>query len=199
MRARLRATQATVRPHQRVPQLSIPRPRIALAGVATACAAAALAFVLLPGGRPAPTASQLAALWTLPPTQPAPKVDSARPSQLAVSFHGTAFPNYRDHEGWHAAGTRSDVVDGHATETVVYAIGARHAAYTIVHGSVVLPSHALHRHVRGLDFSIFREGDHWVLVFRRDGNTCVLTAAAPRERSWIVKLANWPAPRVQPA
>ncbi len=109
-----------------------------------------------------------------------------------MSFHGTTYPNYHDAEGWHPVGTRSDRIAGSAAFTVFYATGDRRAAYTVIAGTAVsVPSGARRFTVDGLRMAEFRDGDRWVIVFPDRGNSCVLTAAAPREKRWLVKLAAW--------
>jgi hypothetical protein len=156
--------------------------------------AAVVVGLILTFGSPSRSlsATQVAAEWKLPATAAAAQPDPGAPSDLDVRFQGTSFPNYHDSEGWHPAGTRPGRIDGHAAFTVYYVTGARRAAYTVVAASdVSVPATARRSVVDGLRFVEYRDRDRWVLVFRDRGNTCVLTAAAPRERLWLVKLAVW--------
>lgn len=167
-----------------------------IVGVASLATAAIAPVVVLgvAGGpaSPALTANRVAALWTLPATTRAIAPSHADPTELAVNFRGTAFPNYHDHEGWHPAGARADTIDGSATRTVFYMVGDRRAAYTVVAGTrVSVPANARRFTNGGVPLREFRDGDHWVIVFRDHGNTCVLTAAAPREKHWLIALAVW--------
>jgi hypothetical protein len=139
-----------------------------------------------------PAATQFAATWTRPATSRAVTPSPGNSAMLDVAFHGTAFPNYHDSEGWHPVGTRTDVIARKDAFTVYYATGDRRAAYTVVAGTDVTVPAGAHRFVAdGLPLMEFRDGDRWVVVFRSRGNSCVLTAAAPREREWLVKLAVW--------
>jgi hypothetical protein len=152
---------------------------------------AAVVLISSGGSSDGISATQLASVWTRPATSVV-AADTFNPSVLDVSFHGTAYPNYHDAEGWHPAGIRSDQIDGRTAFTVLYAVGARRAAYTVVAGThVAIPPGASHYSVGGLRFAEFRSGNHWIIVFANHGNTCVLTAAAPREQHWLVKLAVW--------
>jgi hypothetical protein len=137
-------------------------------------------------------ATRVAAVWTLPATSNAIGPSAGNPAVLDVSLHGTAFPNYTDAEGWHPSGARVDEIAGNETRTVFYSVGRRRAAYTVVAGAPVsVPAGARTFVADGLRLSEFRAGDRWIIVFRNNGNSCVLIAAAPREKSWLVKLAVW--------
>jgi hypothetical protein len=166
---------------------------VGLAGAGLVVAAIAAVVVLITsGGSGTLSASKVADAWTLPATSHAVAARVDNPAVLAVSFHGTGYPNYRDDEGWHAVGSRSDPVGGRSAFTVYYATGKRRAAYTVVAGTrVSTPSSARRFAVGGVQMAEFRSGDRWIIVFANHGNSCVLTAAAPRERTWLVKLAAW--------
>lgn len=167
------------------------------AALAGACAAGvAVVALLVSGGSGGVTASRVSAAWKLPATTSAVAPRPGNRSVLDVSFHGTAFPNYHDSEGWHPVGTRSGEIAGRSEFTVYYATGARRASYTVVAGSrVAVPSSARRLVAGGTPMAEFRDGDRWVIVFQNRGNTCVLAAAAPREKHWLVKLAAWDAGR----
>jgi hypothetical protein len=180
---------------QRSSVLRLPSPRLRWAGasVAAAAAAAIVAVVLATSGSSkALPATQVASVWTRPATSTGVSVNPTNSAALDVVFHGTSYPNYHDSEGWHPVGTRSDRIGGAAAFTVYYATGQRRAAYTVVAGKrVAIPSTARRFTVRGVRLAEFRDGDRWVVVFPDHGNSCVLTAAAPREKQWLVKLAVW--------
>jgi hypothetical protein len=165
----------------------------ASAGVVTATSVAVAVGSSGPGGVPPElNAGRVAYEWKLPVTSRDVAPALGDHSKLAVSFHGTAYPNYHDDEGWHAVGTRSDRLAGHSTFTVFYATGARRSAYTVVAGTTVsVPQRARWTVMRGLRLTEFRSRNRWIVVFRDHGNSCVLTAAAPRERLWLLKLAVW--------
>jgi hypothetical protein len=169
------------------------RPRwVAVAGAAaTAVAAAAVVLVTAESSSGTLAATRVADVWQSPITSTALHPSQGNPSELNVSFHGTAYPAYRDSEGWHAVGTRTDQIAGKPSFTVFYGTGNRRAAYTVVPGSVSIPSSASRFVSGGVPMAEFRSGNRWIIVFRNHGNTCVLTAAAPREKAWLVKLAAW--------
>ena len=163
--------------------------------------AAVLAVVVVAlsqtGGTTRLSASTVASVWTLPATSTAINASPGNPSELDVSFHGTGFPNYHDGEGWHPVGTRAGHIAGRPEFTVYYATGNRRSAYTVVAGTrVSIPSDARTFAADGLTLAEFRDGDHWVIVFQNGDNSCVLTAAAPREKQWLIKLAVWNSARV---
>jgi hypothetical protein len=161
-----------------------------------ACAAAVAIVIALTsqgGGNGRLLAARVADVWQRPQVHARPPVDASDHSVLHYRFAGVAFPNYHDSEGWHPGGTRTDTIDGRATATVFYVIGRRRAAYTVVRGTgLTLPANAERVRAGRMHVARFREGDRWVVVFERDGSTCVLTAAAPRERHWLLQLADWP-------
>ena len=161
------------------------------AGVAVAAIAVVLVLGAV-GGSGAPAATRVADVWKLPATSSVVRPKPGDPAALDVSFHGTPYPNYHDSEGWAPAGTRSGTINGTPVFTVYYATGERRATYTVVAGTrVSVPAHAAHLLVGGLRLIEFRDGGRWIIVFANHGNSCVLAAAAPREKTWLVKLAVW--------
>jgi hypothetical protein len=139
-----------------------------------------------------PTAAQVATVWTLPTTGRRVAADRAHPTQLDISYHGIVYPNYHDHEGWHPVAARYDRIGGLPVATVFYQTARRRAAYTVVPATgLAVPAHARRLRVGGLSLREFRSGDRWIVTFEKHGNTCVLTAAAPRERRWLIRLAAW--------
>jgi hypothetical protein len=170
--------------------------RIGSALAAAAAAAAVVVVVFAAGGSRQLSASSVADVWKLPATGGTATPNPKNPAVLDVSFHGSAFPNYHDSEGWRPGGTRPGRVDGRPEFTVFYVVGDRRAAYTVVATSGVSTPANAHRFVsHGVHLTEFRDRDRWVIVFPDRGNTCVLTAAAPREKQWLVKLAVWDSTR----
>jgi len=171
--------------------------RRSLSLVAAATVAAALAVISIAGwpgggGTSLPSAMQVSAVWVLPDGRAAVAAAPETPAQLDVSYHGIVFPNFHDREGWHPVGVRRDRIGGVTTVTVFYATGDRRASYTVVPGTgLAVPSGASRLRVAGLSLREFRSGDRWIVTFEHAGATCVLTAAAPRERAWLVRLATW--------
>ena len=149
------------------------------AGLAGALAALLLALVLVPGDRS--VVEQAAALAHEPPTQRSP----------AAPVEGVRFPDWSREFGWHARGARHDALDGRVTTTVFYEHMGHRLAYTILPGRPAEPP-AGARIVRrnGVEIALYRDGEHDVAVFERDGRTCVLAGHVLRE-STLVKLAAW--------
>ena len=144
------------------------------------------------GPSPRPTAAQISAAWMLPATGRTVAADPAHPADLDISFHGIVYPNFYDREGWHPVAARYDRIAGVPAATVFYQTGRRRAAYTVVPVTgLAVPADATRLHVAGLSLTEFRSGDRWIVTFQRNGNTCVLTASAPRERRWLIALATW--------
>lgn len=194
LRVRLGLLDPPVRPPRRFGPVPLrgPAPRSLVVGVASV--AVALIGVLLVGGSTSslPAAVQVASLWRLPVTRAGVTSSPRDPRELDVNFNGTQFPNYRDGEGWHAVGTRAGKVAGRPAFTVYYETGARRAAYTVLAATrVSIPAGSNRFVAGGRQLAEFRSGDHWVVVFHDLDNSCVLTAAAPREKRWLVKLAVW--------
>lgn len=189
--ARYSAGQAAARPHRRQRAFKRPPLRTSLVGVAAAVAALVVVVLLLGSPQSQPNAAQVAAIWTRSASVPV-AADPADPRQLDISFHGIVYPNYHDREGWHPLAARYDRIGGLRTATVLYATGARRAAYTVVPTTrLSVPVTATHLRAAGLSLTEFRSRDRWIVTFVKGGNTCVLTAAAPRERRWLIKLAIW--------
>jgi len=171
-----------------------PRGRLLLgAAGALACALAAVVVLTLPRPHRTLSATTVASLWTLPASSPAPPPLRADPGLLAASVSGVAFPNYHDSEGWRPSGGLTAHIAGRLVRIVFYRTGARRAAYIILAGSrLAVPADARRFTLFGIRLTEFRSGDHWIVTFRRRGATCVLVARAPRERTWLLKLAIWP-------
>jgi hypothetical protein len=162
------------------------------AAAATALVAIAVIVAWPFAGSSMPTAARVSRVWTLPGTGTPVTAAASDPSQLDASYHGIAFPNYHDSEGWHPVGLRRDRIGTLETMTVVYATGNRRATYTVVPAThLAVPARASRQRIGGLRLRVFRTGDRYIVTFEKAGNTCVLTAAAPRERQWLIRLATW--------
>lgn len=167
---------------------------VAIAGAALVVAGAlAVARVDRGHGETSLAASRIASdVWRVTPQAVSPEVDRRDPARLALAFHGTWFPNYHDGEGWHASGVGTQTVAGHRALTVYYRTGARRATYTVVAGTAVaVPDGAARFAIGTRRLAEYRQRTIWVIAFHDHGNTCVLAAAAPRERRWLVGLAEW--------
>jgi hypothetical protein len=168
---------------------------LGLAGSFAAVAAAAVAALVISlGGASAPSILATVELAGPGPTLPAPKHDTTNDALLRTKIEGLPFPDWDQFE-WRAVGTRNDEIEGRRATTVFYdnPKGAR-AAYTILGGSAIkAPEDAKTVDVRGTPFYVmYREG-HRVVVWDRDGHTCVMSAPRSVPEAKLLKLAAWDA------
>jgi hypothetical protein len=132
--------------------------------LAAAAATAALMLVLAAGG---PVAQDVMGAALRPATA------VAGPGE---QLDGLRFPSPA---GWHAAGARSDALDGRAARTVFYERGGSRVAYTIVSGP---PLDGASRHwLRASE----RSGFVWV----RGGHTCVVSGDV--DRAVLAAAVRW--------
>jgi hypothetical protein len=157
--------------------------------LAGAVVAAVLVVVAVtPGGS---TATDLARLVTQPAAERAPSIDLGRPAELRRGFAGVSYPNWASEFRWYADGARGDRVAGRRTDTVFYVHTHHRIAYTIVAGRPLrAPSYASTVRVGGLEIHRFRDGPRDVVMFERDGRTCVLSGEV-HDPATLVKLAAW--------
>jgi hypothetical protein len=154
------------------------RPRLRLRLPALAAAAATLALVLvlaltsLTGG--SPSVAAVADLSDRTPTESAPAADPAKPVLLEREFEGVTFPNWaRIH--WRPVGARTEEIDGRSTASVYYTHEAHRISYTVIAGDPVEPpDDAMTVRVDGVELHHFRRGPREVVMFERNGRTCVV-------------------------
>jgi len=147
--------------------------------------------VLSLGGSPGPTGVQAAELAVLPATAPEPPLDAERPARLERSFEGVTFPAWSREFDWDSSGRRTDAIDGRDTETVFYTHTHHRIGYTVISGETIDPPRtAATLTVRGLVLHRFRVGDLDVVMFERNGRTCVLSGDV-HDPFTLVKLASW--------
>lgn len=155
-------------------------PRRALAGGLALVLVAVLA-VILTRGPGAPTVAEAAQLAQRPPTGPAPAAADQAGTRLDVDVEGVVFPAFERGFGWHAVGTRREELGGRDTVVVVYGKGSRRIGYAIVGGSALSrPGGAAGTTRGGVLYQTLEIGGKPVVTWRRDGHTCVLVGAAPR-------------------
>jgi hypothetical protein len=159
-----------------------PRPALALALATAVLVLVATVFATTRGGGPLDEAVALAA---------EPATETVSSHGLERSFAGVQFPDWGHEFGWHATGARRDDADGRAADTVYYEHMGHRIGYTVLDGeSVGLPERG-RRVVRdGLAIQLFHEGEKSVVVFERDGRTCVLAGKVLADET-LVKLAAW--------
>jgi hypothetical protein len=164
-----------------------------LSAVAAVGAAAVVAVVVavtsLTGG--APSVEPVASFSDRPATQSTPAADPSQPTLLRREFAGVAFPNWSKEFGWKAEGARADTVGGRATETVFYTHEGHRINYTVLSGAPLdPPADAVTVRVGGVELQRFRRGMRDVVMFVRDGRTCVLGGHVLSVAT-LVKLASW--------
>ncbi len=177
------------------------RRRITYGGtLAGALAIVVLALVLiLPAGTPgSPSLGEAAALAGLGPSAPAPRPDpDAASVQLGRNIEHVYFPNWSSSFGWRAVGQRTDRIgpDGRLAVTVYYRSerSGWTLAYTIVGAPALAQPAARPTSLEGIELRTLRLDGRLVVTWRRNGHTCVLSAAdvsAPE----LQRLAAWNAP-----
>jgi hypothetical protein len=162
----------------------------ALAAVVAAAIVAGLVLGLQPTS---PSVASAAGLGMLPAERAAPPrvADAQDTPLLAGGVDGVAFPDWHEVFGWHARGSRDDVVDGRETRTVFYVHMGHRIGYTIVAGEALdIPESAEIVRRNGVEIALFRDGARDIAVFVRDGLTCILSGEV-LERATLVKLAAW--------
>lgn len=169
------------------------RPVLSLAGVGAVVAAVLLVIALLPlGGSGDPSITAVAQAATRGATRAAPPVHESNRALLAEQEDGVAFPYWGGLE-WEASGERTDTVHGRDTKTVYYdsPYGAR-LDYTIVSGGgLKLPAGGTTRTLHGVDLHVYRHGRRQIVVWQRQGHTCVMTAPRSVPTTRMLTLAAW--------
>jgi hypothetical protein len=194
--ARLRARIEAQRPSPRVRA----RRRAGYAsGFAVALAGVVLAVVLvLPGGSPgSPSVSQAAALAGLGPTHAPPTPDPSAPKvKLGRGVQEVYFPNWEHSFGARAIGQRSDGLGGRPAVTVYYRWHGKTLAYTIVGLPPLSEPAAPVTQWNGSQLRTLRLDGRFVVTWRRDGHTCVLSGKGVSPGQ-LQKLAAWTAPGIE--
>jgi hypothetical protein len=160
------------------------------AAMAAVLVALALVLPTLFGGEP--TAVDAHGLSASGPAGPAPAPQTANPELLSAGLDGLAFPNWDPQFGWRAVGQRTDELEGRRTATVLYEHEGHEIGYTIVSGKPLdVPADAERRRVDGVEMRMLSdEHGHEIVVFERQGKTCVLSGHVER-RSTLLELASW--------
>jgi hypothetical protein len=167
-----------------------PRPAVLAAGVAAVMALSLVVAVSLTGPG-ASSVVQAAELSLSPATEPTPPADRLRPALLERSFAGVRFPAWSEEFRWRADGARSDEIEGRETVTVFYRHTHHRIGYTVISGAPIdPPADAESLTAGGLEIRRFRVGRQDVVMFERNGRTCVLSGEV-HHASTLVKLAAW--------
>ncbi len=165
---------------------------------AVALAAVVLAVVLvLPGGSPgSPSVSQAAALAARGPTHAAPLPDRSAPTvKLGRSVQEVYFPNWKHSFRAQAVGQRSDSLRGRQAVTVYYRWHARTLAYTIVSLPALAQPAGQVTRWDGTELRTLKLDGRFVVTWRRDGHTCVLSGKG-MSAVQLQKLAAWTPPGI---
>jgi hypothetical protein len=189
LRERIRTQRERARPGRR-------RRSLALAGsLAAAAAVVAVALVVSLNGSGVPTVPAIVQLAEGGPALPAPARDPDNPNILDTRIEGLPFPEWDADFRWPAVGERRDEIDGRNAATVFYDSprGAR-AAYTILGGDAIEPPEGARTvHANDTELWLLRRGDQRIVVWNRDGHTCVMSAPATVSEERLVELAAWDA------
>jgi len=190
LRERIQTQRERARPARR-------RRLLGLAGaLAAAVAAVVVALVVsLNGAGTAPTVPAVVQLAAGGPTLPAPARDPRNANILDTQIEGLPFPEWDADFRWPAVGERRDEIDGRNAVTVFYDSprGAR-AAYTILGGDAIEPPEGARTvHANDTELWLLRRGDQRIVVWNRDGHTCVMSAPATVSEKRLVDLAAWDA------
>ena len=187
LRERLERQRETARPSSR-------RRFLGLAGAFAAVAAAAVtALVINLGGASSPSVLATVELAAPGPTLPAPKHDTQNKALLRTSIEGLPFPDWNTRFQWRAIGARQDEIEGRNSKTVYYdnPKGAR-AAYTILGGSQLEPPEGARKvMVRGHPYYVLDRDGQRIVVWYRDGHTCVMSAPKGITQAKLLDLAAW--------
>jgi hypothetical protein len=171
------------------------RRRVTVLGSLAAVGAAVLAALVisLNGTAAAPSVLATVQLAGGGPTLPAPPVDADNPDILEAELDGLPFPEWDARFRWRATGARRDEIEGRDATTVYYDSprGAR-AAYTILGGDAIAPPEGA-RTVRknGVELYVLRSGDQRIVVWNRDGHTCIMSAPLGGPEQRLIDLAAW--------
>ena len=169
------------------------RRRVPVVGLGLASAAGALAWTIvgLGGGQAALTVAEAATIAARPATALVTEPPDDHVTLPRVRAAGLPFPYWEDRFGWHATGTRTDVVGGRTLTTVFYRRGTEHIAYTIVPGDALPPAVGAHTAARaGTILATSMTGGRQVVTWLRQGHTCVLSGRGVPVAA-LAKLAAW--------
>jgi hypothetical protein len=169
------------------------RPWLVRPQLVATCAVAALAALVIglaAGAAGGPSVADVTSVSALERTQPAPASNGAL---LDRSFEGVTFPDWTREFGWRPIGARTDTVDGRRAATVFYTHQGHVIGYTVLAGDPVKPPGSAATVTRdGVELHRFRDGDRDVVMFERNGRTCVLAGHVLHDDT-LPTLASWQA------
>jgi hypothetical protein len=164
-----------------------------LAPIAGVLAAAIVAVVLVTGGSGTPSVFATAQLGLKGSVLPAPAEDPSNDAVLKASVQGVPFPYWGDSFQWEAVGAREDKIKGRPAKTIYYRnVRNMVAAYTILGGDAIDPPKGAHKITRnGTDIWVTTQKDRRIVVWQRDGHTCVMSAPLKIPEQKLLDLASW--------
>jgi hypothetical protein len=163
----------------------------AFAGGAAVVFAVAVIALETGGGSGEPSLSQVDAVASLSPTEPAPASVGGDPPVLGARVGAIDFPDWQEKFGWRAVGRREDEVSGRAVTTVSYRNpdGAG-MGYAIVHGEPLDEHPSGEKVMRdGNAYHVSSGGPETVVTWTQQGHTCVIVASSKVPQSRLVDLA----------
>jgi hypothetical protein len=168
----------------------VPRLLAPVAGIAALIVVAVVVALSL-GGPAGPSVVQAAEIARLPNTDSAPARDTSNPALLERRLEDVVFPEWSKRFGWRAEGARTDRLDGRRAETVFYTHHGHRIGYTVISGGALEPPDRAELVRRnGLEIHRYRDGDRTVVIFERDGLTCII-AGHVVDPDTPLKLAAW--------
>jgi hypothetical protein len=190
LRRRLQELESPAPAPQPARPRGAPRLLAPVAGIA-ALVVVAVVVALSIGGPSGPSVVQAAEIARLPNTDPAPARDAGNPALLERRLDHVAFPDWSKTFGWRAEGARTDRLDGRRAETVFYTHHGHRIGYTVISGAALEPPDRAELVRRnGLEIHRYRDGDRTVVIFERDGLTCII-AGDVVDPDTPLKLAAW--------
>jgi hypothetical protein len=165
---------------------------LAAGGFAVVAAALIAAFLVFPDDVSGDSLiAQATAAHAKPVERAAPQEQAGAPTLLDFERHGVVFPAWRTTFAWDAVGERDDTAEGRQIATVLYRKAERSIGYSVISGDRIEPPTNARRVERdGTDVRVLTQGDRVVVVFERQGRTCVMSGVGVAEAT-MVELAAW--------
>ena len=187
---------AAVREHvaaeqtRRRPLFSFGRVGLAAGGVAIAAVALVVVLLVVPGSVSGDQViAQAAAAHAKPVERPAPQERS--PTLLDFQRFGVTFPAWRTTFRWDAVGERADRSEGRDIATVLFRKGEDAVGYSVISGDRFdPPKGARSVEHEGSMVWVSTQGARTIVMFNRQGRTCVVSAVGVPEAT-LVELAAW--------
>lgn len=165
---------------------------LAAGGLAVVAAALVAALLVLPGGVSGDVlVAQATAAHSKPVERPAPQEQAGAPTLLDFERFGVVFPAWRTEFEWDAVGERDDEAEGRQIATVLYRKAEKSIGYSVISGDrIEFPANARVVDQDGTTVRVRTDGDRVVVLFERQGRTCVMSGVGVPEAT-MVELAAW--------